>query len=304
MFPVLFSINKISVSSFGVFLALGLIFGLFLIWRLSRAWELDEEKILDLTLIAFLGGLLGSRIYFVIEKLQYFIQNPQYILLFNQTPGFSFWGAFIGGWLTLYYFARKKKIDFWQAGDIAVVGLLGGLIFSSLGCFLGGCNIGIQSNWFFATSVAGSLGKRFPVQALEAVLFFLAFLNLWGKSTRFHHRGKILSLGLIYIGIIKLLTEPFRASYDEDLFLSFILIILGINILYRVTNRKLTNDLREFFIFVRKLFTDSLTRKQTLAKLRKSWYNRRTSISWNVRSLKKKLGRINVGISYKNNKLH
>ena len=47
MLPVLFSIGKISVSSFGIFLALGILLGIFLVWRLSRAWDLDEEKILD-----------------------------------------------------------------------------------------------------------------------------------------------------------------------------------------------------------------------------------------------------------------
>lgn len=303
MFPVLFSIDKISVSSFGVFLALGFMFGVFLVWRLSRAWDLDEEKMLDLTLLTFLGGLLGARIYYGLEHLSYFSQNPLSFLLFNKVPGFSFWGAFLGGWLALYYFAKRKKIDFWQVGDIAAVGFLGGLIFAAVGCFLGGCGIGIPSNLFFSVPIVGIVGKRFPVQILEGFLLVLAFLNLWSKSTRFHPRGKILGLSLIYIGSIKLLMEPLREARDEGLFLSLVLICLGMNIFYKVTSRSLTGDLKGLLIFIKKFFTDSLTRKHAIVAVRKYWYNQKTLISWKFRNLKKNLRRFNVRFSYKNNKL-
>src|SRR5438552_13186037 len=113
MFPTLFSIGKFGISSFGVFLAFGFILGVFLIWRLARAWDLDEEKILDLTLLTFFGGLIGARIYFVLSHLSFFGLNPLKILLFQKYPGFSFWGAFLGGWLSLFYFAKKFKWDFW-----------------------------------------------------------------------------------------------------------------------------------------------------------------------------------------------
>lgn len=304
MLPVLLSVNKLSVSSYGLLLALGFIFSVFLIWRLARAWDLDEEKVLDLTLFTFLGGFLGSRIYFVIENLQYFIQNPKSAFLINQMPGFSFWGGLIGGWLTLYFFAKRKKMDFWQTGDIAAVGFLGGLIFSSIGCFLGGCDIGKVNDWFFAVPMAGVIGKRFPVQALEAILLFLVFLNLWSKSTRFHPRGKILGLSLIYIGSIKLLLQSLRESAGTDLFLSLVLICLGMNIFYKAVNSSLKADLKTAALFTYELITDSLTRKQTLVRLKKLWYNRKASLQWNLQKIKKNLRRLNVKVSYKNNKLH
>lgn len=301
MFPILFSIGKIPVSSYGVFLALGFLIGVFLIWRLSRAWDLDKEKVLDLSLLTFLGGLIGARLYFVSQHLQFFLKHFWDIIFFYKAPGFSFWGAILGGWLTLFYFAGRKKMDFWQIGDIASIGLLIGLIFSDLGCFLGGCNIGIQSKLFFAVNMVGSLGERFPVQALEAASFFVVLLKLWSSSTHFHQKGKILSLAFIFIGIIKFLLEPLRASHDESSYLSFILCILGISIFYKVTKRSLRSDLRNFAAFVYRFSKDSLTRKYIMDRLKKGWYNRKTSFFWKLRNLKKNLRRINVRVSYKNN---
>ncbi len=302
MLPVLFSIGTISVSSFGMLLALGFLVGVFLVWRLSRAWDLDEEKILDLTLLTFLGGLVGARLYFVLENFSIFSQNLFGILLINKLPGFSFWGAFLGGWLTLYFLSRRKKVDFWQAGDIASVGFLGGLIFSSLGCFLGSCNIGIPSNLFLAVNMVGFLGKRFPVQLLEAILLIWVLFRVWSAATHFHPRGKILALSLIYIGVIKFLMEFLKQTRSEGVFLSLVMFILGLTILYKVVKRNPIFDIKNVLLFPIKFATNIDHRNLVLAAIQKYWYNQKTSILWKIRNPKKILRRFNVRFSYKNNK--
>lgn len=300
MLPVLFSIGTVSVSSFGVFLAMGFLLGVFLIWRLSRAWDLDEEKILDLTLVTFLGGLIGARLYFVLDNLPLFREDLIRIILIHKIPGFSFWGAFLGGWLTLYYWCRTKKLDFWQVGDIASVGFLGGLILANLGCFFGGCNIGIPSNLFFAVNMVGFFGKRFPTQLLEAVLLFLVTLSIWSAATHFHARGKILALTLIYIGLIKFLMEPLKQNHNGGVYLSLVLFFLGVTILYRVTKRNIISDLKNLGNLLSKLITSKEMRRMALVRLQKNWYNQKTSIFWKARNLKKLLRRFNVKYSYKN----
>ncbi len=159
MYPVLFSIGKFPVSSYGVFLALGFLFGIFLVWRLCRAWDLDEEKTLDLTLLTILGGVLGARIVFVIENFKFFLTSPLSAILIYRIPGFSFWGGILGGFLALYFLVKRSRMDFWQAADIASVGFFAGVIFSDLGCFAGGCNVGIPLKAFFAVPMVGFLGQ-------------------------------------------------------------------------------------------------------------------------------------------------
>ncbi|MBI4035958.1 prolipoprotein diacylglyceryl transferase [Candidatus Daviesbacteria bacterium] len=284
MFPVLFSVGKLSVSSYGVFLALGFLLGIFLVWRLARAWDLDEEKILDFTLLTFLGGLAGARLYFVISHLQLFMASPLNLILINKFPGFSFWGGVLGGWLTLFFLTRNKRLDFWQVADIAAVGLIGALVLSNIGCFLGGCGVGAPSEAFFSIAMLGSIGKRWPVQIVEALFLLAALRLLWSQAIHFHQRGKIVSLGFIYIGIIKLILEPFRVDHSGAFF-SAVFVLLGLTIFYKVTRQ---NPLAH---------AKNVLRSLSMQNLSKSWYNQKTNISWKVRNLKKLLKKSNVKFS-------
>jgi len=276
-------------------LALGFLLGIFLVWRLCRAWDLDEEKILDITLLTLLGGLLGARVYFAIENLQVF-SLPLNLILINKAPGLSFWGGILGGWLTLYFLARRKRLNFWQLADIAVVGLLGGLIMSDIGCFLGGCDVGSPSKAFFAVTMVGSIGKRWPIQIMEALFLTVSLTNVWSQATHFHQRGKIVSLAFVYIGISKLVLEPFRQDHSGVVF-SAVFILLGATIFYRLTKQTPLIHLKVLGQFLIKFFTDPKARLDVVQTLSKTWYNQKTAINWKLRNLKKLLRRSNVKFS-------
>ena len=243
MLPVLFSIGPIPVSSFGLFLSLGFIYGSFLVWRLARAWELNEERVLDLIILTFFGGLLGARIFFVLLNFQFFQNDLFKILLITKYPGISFWGGFLGGWLTLSIFAKRLKFNFLQVADIAAAGFTGAMILGDIGCFLGGCGIGRTSNIFFAVPMVGVIGKRFPVQILESILLGLLLLKMWPKASHFHVHGKILSLTLLWLGVVKLISEYFTGSHQGGYFLSGFTTFLGLYIYYKISRRNFLKDL-------------------------------------------------------------
>lgn len=294
MFPVLITVGDVAVSSFGFFLALAFLFGTFLVWRLARAWDMDEERILDLTLLTFLGGLIGARAYFILEHFEFFGFNLLKMLQIIQYPGFSFWGGFLGGWLTLFFLTRRQRLDFWQVADLASIGFLGGLVLGNIGCLLGGCNLGVNSNLFFAVSVVGVIGKRFPVAGVEALLLAFVLWRLWAKATHFHLSGQIASLVLIYIGLVKFITEFFRAGQGGGYLFAFTLIVLGIASYYRISKKSFMGDLKDWLKFAVKIITDNQTRKIVLMELRKNWYNFKVKMSWRFRQLSKLLRRLNV----------
>jgi phosphatidylglycerol---prolipoprotein diacylglyceryl transferase len=279
MFPVLFSLGPISFSSFGLLLCLGFLFGSFLIWRLARAWELSEEKILDLSLLTFFGGLFGARVYFVLFNLSQF-DSFYKAMLITKYPGLSFWGALIGGLLGLILFSKRLRFNFWQVGDLAAIGLLGGMILGDIGCFLGGCDVGVRSNLFLATEVVGVIDQRLPISLIEALLLIYILRKLWPQAIRFHFQGKILSLFLILLGIIKLITQPFR---DPDInpanvailgyVISVLLILLGGVIYYKNSKGSFVQDLRALPRYLFGFFIDPQARLSVIEGHRRNWYN-------------------------------
>lgn len=291
MFPILFSIGSFSVSTFAIFVTLAFLFGVFTIWRLSRAWDFDEEKALDLTILTFIGAVVVSRLYFVSEHLDIFMREPLSILLIYKIPGFSFWGGFLGGWLTLYLLCKRQKLDFWHVADLASVAFLGSLIFADLGCFFGGCDIGIRSNVFFAMQVVGQAQKTIPVSAIEAVLIYFSFVKIWPLVTHFHSRGYVVGVTLITLGAIKIILEPLRQIHSAGSLFSATLIVLGFFIFYKSTGRNFLLDLKKLPVITMKFFIDKETRLAALQFIQKWWYNQKTLWAWRAHSIKKSIRR-------------
>lgn len=252
-----------NASLSAIFLWLSLLVGIFLVWRLTRAWDIDEEKGLDLTFLTLLGGLISARAYFVAGHFNLFEHSLLNILLVYKEPGFSFWGAFLGGLLTLYIFSRRFKIDFWQAADLGSVAFLGSLVVVSVSVF-------------------------------EAILLGLAFIKIWPKAVHFHIRGKIVSLVFIVLGLIELLMESPRPFNASGIIFEGMLIILGVVIFYRVTKRNILSDFKVSIRFCHRLFTDPEARIIVVQTLSKWWYNQKTSFVWKINSLKKRLRRLYV----------
>lgn len=155
--------------------------------------------------------------------------------------------------------------------------------------------MGIASNFFLAAPVIGVIGKRFPVQVLEALLLSLVLIRIWAKATHFHPRGLIVSQCLIYIGTVKLFTEFLKDKTSGFLF-PLTLIILGIHIYYRIYSGKRTlfADIKSFLKFILSLFNNAEARNLAVQQIKKSWYNQKIAVSWRMRSLSKILRRMRV----------
>ncbi|MDO8638312.1 MAG: prolipoprotein diacylglyceryl transferase [Candidatus Daviesbacteria bacterium] len=282
MYPVLFHFGPFTISSFGFFLSLAVLAGVFTSWRLAKAYDLNEEKIIDLAIFTFLGGIIFARIFFIIFNWSYFgLDNLSKIFLINLYPGFSFWGGLLGGVVALWFFSKRFKISFWQIADFASVSFFLGLAVSDIGCFLGGCYIGAPSNSFLALPIVGMIGKRLPISLFESLFLFLIFFHLFKQVIKFHFAGKILALSLIYLGLIRFVLQFFRASQGRENLISYLLsiglVLLGIIIFYLRSKRNFIEDLKDL---AQTPF--SLKRRQMVVSyLKKTWYN--NQVDWKVR---------------------
>ncbi|OGE25718.1 hypothetical protein A3C32_01265 [Candidatus Daviesbacteria bacterium RIFCSPHIGHO2_02_FULL_41_14] len=293
MLPVIAQVGPISVSSFGVFLAIALVASLFVIWRIGRAYDVNEEKLTSLTVISFLGGLVGARILAVGLNLELF-DTYEKVLQINRYPGLSFWGGLIGGLLTFWLLSLKNRLNFWSLADFAAAGFILGVAIADVGCFLGGCGYGVSSDLPIALNVVGLVGKRLPISLIEAGLLFLLFRIIWGQAIRFHYSGYVLASTFIYLGIVKFISEFFRGDKISLLvisnqlelsvghIISLLLVLFGVVVIYQRSKRIFVSDLVSILAYL----TSSKKRTTTLLSLKKRWYN--LKVSWTIR-----LGRFN-----------
>jgi phosphatidylglycerol:prolipoprotein diacylglycerol transferase len=74
MYPELFRIGDFPITSYGLWLAVGMLLALFVASRLAANDGLPRERIYDLGLWTLVGGLLGSKVlmFFVEDSVQVF----------------------------------------------------------------------------------------------------------------------------------------------------------------------------------------------------------------------------------------
>lgn len=300
MFPVLFTIGNFPVSSYGLFLALGIFFGAFSVWRLARSFDFDAERVLDLIFLTVGIGFVFSRAVFVLLNTEIF-DNLTKVFFVNRYPGLSFWGGLIGGFLALVWFSKRHKITFLQSADLAIVGFFIAAFFAEVGCLLGGCGIGLQTTSYISVDQAGAIGKRIPIQIYEALFFLIVFIRFWKSILRFHIQGSFLAKGLILIGLSKIISGFFKEpgqSFDAsgikfypDFLLAITVTIAGFYYHYKIYRRTPFEDIKVFF----RLLTSRQMQKNLAVKITRGWYNARADLTIGAgRGFKRILKMLNV----------
>ncbi len=173
MSPILLRFNSLTISVYGIFLGLSILFGVYLFLRQARKAGFSEEKSLDFVLVALTVSLLSARL------VNYF-QYPAGGLWFG---GLSFSGGTLGFIITAYLYLRRIKWSILKVGDCLLPAVITAFGLSELGYFFGvGADI---RELFFGLLylVAGIIAYRFALTIRTGLImysgiFLLFFLNL------------------------------------------------------------------------------------------------------------------------------
>ena len=228
MYPELFRIGDFPITTYGIFLAVGMLLALYVASKLAARDGLPRERIYDLGLWALLGGLLGSKI------LMFFVEeNVQIFSLDFLRSGGIYYGGLIGGFLTVVLLIRFYKLSFWKVADALVPGLALGQAFGRQGCFAAGCCWGKPTDWFWGVHFSekgheytgvpmyGPSGEELflhPTQLIES----FTMLAVFGLLVWLHRRKKfdgqvLIAYGIIY-SIFRFSIEFIRDDPRGDLF--------------------------------------------------------------------------------------
>ncbi|MBP3543646.1 MAG: prolipoprotein diacylglyceryl transferase, partial [Lachnospiraceae bacterium] len=130
-----FEIGGFRIAYYGVLIGLGILAGILMVSKVAKAAGQDVEIYYDCALYAIIASLIGARIYYVIFEWEYYKDNLLSIFKLRE-GGMAIYGAVIAAVITLYIYARKKKLSFGLLLDTGCLGLLVGQIVGRWGNFV------------------------------------------------------------------------------------------------------------------------------------------------------------------------
>ena len=201
---------------YGLFCTLGMIVAALIGMLLCKKRKLEIFDLVGSAVYAFIGGMLGSKLLFIITSLKTIIENniPFESLI---KGGFVFYGGLIGGALGLFIYVKQFKMSLRDFLDVYAVCLPLGHAFGRVGCFFGGCCHGIPHDSPISVIYTHTEGTTLlntpllPVQLIEAavlLIFFVIMLILFLKT-------KTRMLPIIYIfmyTVARFVLEFFRGD--------------------------------------------------------------------------------------------
>lgn len=167
MYPILFEIGGIEITSFGVLVAIAAMVGLWMFGRELRRSGLPESA-MDAALAGVFGGMAGAKLLWVLEHLG---TDAWTSLLFSR-GGLSWFGGFAGGVLAATVMIRRRRLDILQVVAAATPALAVGHAIGRIGCFLVGDDYGTPSTLPWAVAFPQGLPPTMvpvhPTQLYEA----------------------------------------------------------------------------------------------------------------------------------------
>jgi phosphatidylglycerol:prolipoprotein diacylglycerol transferase len=223
MFPELFTIGPLTIHTYGLMVALGILAGVGLAEYLYRSSGGEPGRVIDMALIVVICGLLGARLLFILINFSYYASNPLETVMVWK-GGLVFYGGLLGGILALLGCIRFYRLPLWSMLDIGAVAIALGHGLGRMGCFSAGCCYGQFTDLPWAVTFTDPrclavevLGQ--PVHPTQ-LYSFLFLIGLTGFLVWLHPRKKFPGQGaaayLILYGLFRFGVEFLRSDPRGD----------------------------------------------------------------------------------------
>ena len=218
MHPDFIRLGPLDIRTYGMFVALGFMVGLWVAARRAPSEGFKPEQVTDLGVWLVISGMLGGKLFHILFFWDEFIAGWRAEGLRSLREGFVFYGGFILASLTAVVYARVKRLPLARLADVFAPSIALGHVFGRLGCFFNGCCYGkaCARPWavtFPPPHVMHGIPVH-PTQLYEVLgnLAIFAGLTAFYRHKRFD--GQIWWLYVLSYGALRFLVEFFRGDYE------------------------------------------------------------------------------------------
>lgn len=209
--PMIARVGPIQLSWASVFTTVGLVVAFWLGWRAATAYGVPSDQLGNIIFWIAIGGLIGGRLFQVLDHLPYYLAIPRDILAVDD-GGISLLGYWVGGVIGVFGAARWTGIPAWGTLDALTPAALVGQLIGWLGCLCTGATWGLPTGgawgivyWnphdLLPPQMLGVPTQPYPLYQVAGLLLILASLRLGQRWLSVREGQVFLATMLTYSGL-------------------------------------------------------------------------------------------------------
>ena len=253
MYPVIFDFGVVdlfgfqfhlAIYSFGLMLVIAFYTCFYLLDNDLKESEYDNKLASDIIFWSALGGIIGSKLYHIIENLDHIMSSPNPMGQIFSGSGLVFLGGLAGAIIAVSFVLRSYKVSWFEFADKLAPLIFLGYAIGRIGCFLVGDDYGTPSKlpwaisyqeglppttktvfsyqfpWIDVSNFDSEILTVHPTQLYEAIICGLMFYVLWKKRNYIQYQGQLFFSYLILAGLERFFIEFIRTN-EKYLFETF-----------------------------------------------------------------------------------
>lgn len=257
--PILFKVGPLNVYSYGLMMGIGFLVANYVAVKEFERKGLGARFANEVTLLAIVFGVAGSKILSLVENWGDFLKDP--IAMIFSPGGLTWYGGFILAALMIFWATRRKHFKFSRVADALAPALILGYGIARLGChFSGDGDYGMPTKlpWgvdyshgivppsiafrgfphietMFPGGIVPNNTLLHPTPIYEFIACILIFYFLWKIRKKVHPDGTMFMIYLMFAGMERLLVEFIRLNprllfgLTEAQLISAVLMVIGIS---------------------------------------------------------------------------
>ncbi len=215
MYPIIFKYKIITIGGYGVMLGLGFYLAFLLLEREFKLRDINPELAYKILLLAIPCGIVGSKIFHILEHLDQFAADP--VNMIFSGSGLSAYGGYVMAFFLAILMIKKNNERILRVFDAAAPSLALGYCFGRFGCHVAGDGcFGTETMSFWGTpypnGIVPSSIPVYPTPLFEVFISFIAVGILLKMRKLELKEGRLFFTFLIFSGMPRFIVEFIRRN--------------------------------------------------------------------------------------------
>ena len=250
---VLFQIGPVTIYWYSFLILVAVIVGYQIVVSYSKKISYKTNEIMDMVLYLVIFSIIGARAYYVIFNFSLY-QDDLLSIFMIWKGGLAIYGGIIAGILYIFYYCKKKGLDFIRVLDIFSLSLLLGQAIGRWGNFFNGEAYGgkttleaLQSLHLPKFIIDGMYIDGFyrqPTFLYESIWCLVGVFFLICIRKKYTNQvGRQVSFYLIWYGIGRFFIEGLRSDslylgiFRVSQLVSIVMVVIGFALLFRIKHK-------------------------------------------------------------------